>query len=168
MHFCNNLQGTILNTETFTKIDFGISLTLAVSKLGIRFLHGRNIFLAACNISLLCEISIHFLHEQTLGGGGVVTINFSFNIYESQACLQYRRSRHISLHFDGKKICRGGKTVKFHCQKMKEKVSSSIFRRSKFISLRRSFYTFFDRRFEEQKAKVQNVKKFKRSKFKRK
>ena len=80
MQFCNNLQGTFLNTETFTKIDFGISLRLAVSKLGIRFLHGRNIFLAACNISLLCEISIHFLHEQTLGGGGVVTINFSFNM----------------------------------------------------------------------------------------
>ena len=121
MHFCNNLQGTILNTETFTKIHFGISLTLAVSKLGIRFLHGRNIFLAACNISLLCEISIHFLHEQTLGGGGVVTINFSFNIYESQACLQYRRSRHISLHFDGKKNMQRGKNCKISLSKNERK-----------------------------------------------
>ena len=124
VQFCNNPQGTFLNTETFTKIDFGIFLTLAVSKLGIRFLHGRNIFLAACNISLLCEISIHFLHEQTLGGGGVVTINFSFNL---KACLQYRRSRHISLHFDGKKNMQRGKTVKFHCNKWKKKCHRQYF-----------------------------------------
>ena len=51
---------------------------------------------------------------------------------------------------------------------MKEKVSSSIFRRSKFISLRGSFYTFFDGSFEAQKVKVQNLKKSNRSKFERK
>ena len=43
--------------------------------------------------------------------------NYQFQLqYESQACLQYRRSRHISLHFDGKKkYAEGAKTVKLHC-----------------------------------------------------